>query len=390
MVLPKITSKIGLCLLSFCLLWTSCGTNNSDIKEDNERIGGYASTPYDDETLQETYDRLGKEKPTTYFKKWKYNKAKNEISIDETENEAAAEALVQHKLWLGFDHHIAKENPKTFNFISTHPLSDMEDDGNYERLLLVNGVPFSGVLVGMNTNSKSKILEANFYNGKRVSMFTVWTNLGRIHTKSFQEEMIIIDNPGNVRKPVVYIYPTKEQEVAIKVHFKGEMTHSYPAYDPNKGWSVVAQPDGMLTDQATGKDYPYLFWEGQSDFQYTLDAGTVVAQAATVDFLDNKLAQLGLNRREATDFITYWLPELQHNPYNLIHFSTQEYTENAPMDISPAPQTLIRVFMVYRPLDAPIAIAPQHNLPTEPTPRNGLTVVEWGGKQAAKQSNTAL
>ena len=96
--------------------------------------------------------------------------------------------------------------------------------------------------------------------------------------------------------------------------------------------------------------------------------------------MDEKLELLGLNRREATDFVSYWLPELEKNPYNLIHFSTEEYEKNAPLEISPAPETLIRVFMVYKSLESPVDI-PEQEL--KAAKRKGYTVVEWGGKKAS-------
>ncbi len=187
-----------------------------------------------------------------------------------------------------------------------------------------------------------------------------------------------------VRKPVVYLYPEKEQDIHVKVNFKGNITHSYPKYSTEKGWNITAQPDGMLIDKNTGKSYPYLFWEGKSLFRYTLNEGFVVERNQTVDFLDEKLEEMGLNRREATDFITYWMPHLEQNKYNLIHFSTDEYTGNAPMEITPAPESLIRIFMVYKPLDAPIEIPKQQLTKVE---RKGFTVVEWGGKKAENVLN---
>ena len=48
----------------------------------------------------------------------------------------------------------------------------------------------------------------------------------------------------------------------------------------------------------------------------------------------------------------------------------------APLTITPAPQTVIRVFFDSKPLDAPIQITPQQLTPKQ---RVGFTVVEWGG-----------
>ncbi len=47
-------------------------------------------------------------------------------------------------------------------------------------------------------------------------------------------------------KPVIYLYPTEETEVSVKLNLDGDLTCTYPAY--NNGWSVTATPDGTLTD----------------------------------------------------------------------------------------------------------------------------------------------
>ena len=68
---------------------------------------------------------------------------------------------------------------------------------------------------------------------------------------------------------------------------------------------------------------------------------------------------------------------MQNNPYNLIAFQTDAYTDAAKLDITPTPDTVIRVFMAYKPLDKAVPTA-DRDLPTAPK-RDGFTVVEWGG-----------
>lgn len=115
------------------------------------------------------------------------------------------------------------------------------------------------------------------------------------------------------------------------------------------GWTVTARPDGALVDEA-GREYPYLFWEGTLAAKWDFSSGFVVEGSRTADFLEEKLALLGLTDREAADFITYWLPRMEGNAYNLIAFQQDTYTQAAALSISPAPDTLLRVFMAYRPL----------------------------------------
>ena len=122
-------------------------------------------------------------------------------------------------------------------------------------------------------------------------------------------------------KPVIYLYPEQTEEVSVELEYDGDLTCTYPEY--NGGWQVTAYPDGTLTDQETGKTYNYLFWEGTDKNEYDL-------------------------------------------------------TEHARLKISPEPDSILRVFMAYQPLDEPVDV-PEQEL--EPFVREGFTVVEWGGTE---------
>lgn len=176
-------------------------------------------------------------------------------------------------------------------------------------------------------------------------------------------------------KPVIYLYPEEETQVSVKLTTDGGLTCTYPAY--GNGWNVTAAPDGTLTD-ANGQIYNYLYWEGRSSAQYDFSKGFCVKGEDTAAFLEDALGKLGLNRREANEFIVYWLPRMQENPYNIIAFQADAYTDAAPLDITPAPDSLIRVFMAYYPSETEITIAPQEL--TAPQ-RTGFTVIEWGGTE---------
>ena len=179
---------------------------------------------------------------------------------------------------------------------------------------------------------------------------------------------------GVAEKPVIYLYPETETDVHVELDFNGELTCTYPAYE--NGWNVTATPDGTLTDE-TGREYYALYWEGVTDTAFDLSAGFCVAGNDTAAFLEEKLAALGLTDREANEFIMYWLPKMQENAYNLVSFQFETYTETAELTVTPTPDTVIRVYMVYKPLDKDIEI-PEQILPETPA-RNGFTVVEWGG-----------
>ena len=176
-------------------------------------------------------------------------------------------------------------------------------------------------------------------------------------------------------KPVIYLYPEQEQEVSVRLLYDGTLTCTYPAY--GDGWQVTAFPDGQLRD-AEGKFYNYLYWEGVSNMAFDFTEGFCVAGKDTAFFLEEALAKLGLTRREANEFIVYWLPRMQENEYNLISFQTDAYTESAALLIEPKPETLIRVYMAWQPLERAIEIPAQTLSAPE---RIGFTVVEWGGSE---------
>ena len=176
-------------------------------------------------------------------------------------------------------------------------------------------------------------------------------------------------------KPVIYLYPEQETTVSVSLDYAGTLTATYPAYED--GWRVTAEPDGTLYDE-NGNEYSYLFWEGENNTDYDFSKGFCVAGADTADFLREKLAEIGLTPREYNEFIVYWLPQMQENPYNLIAFQSDCYTQVAQLDISPAPDTLLRVFMAWKPLEEKVDI-PAQTL-TAPA-RDGFTAVKWGGSR---------
>ena len=175
-------------------------------------------------------------------------------------------------------------------------------------------------------------------------------------------------------KPVIYLYPTEATNVAVQLSFDGLLTATYPIY--NDGWEVTAYPDGTLINNADGQEYSYLFWEGLGNQEFNFDEGFVVRGSDTVTFLQETLAAIGLLPKEYNEFIVYWLPQMQENPYNLISFQGDVYTNSAKLDITPIPDSILRVYMAYKPLDEPIYMLEQVFQPFE---RNGFTVVEWGG-----------
>ena len=189
--------------------------------------------------------------------------------------------------------------------------------------------------------------------------------------------MTFVDPGMTTEKPIIYLYPTEEIKVSVKLGKEENITCSYPEY--KNGWNVIAKPDGTLVDIETGRNLYGLYWEGIHTEECNLKEGFVVKGKETIEFLEEKLEVLGLNEREAEEFIVYWLPVLQENEYNFIRFATlEEINNNMPLELSIKPDSLIRVLMQYKPLDEYIEVKEQE---LETPARNGFTVVEWGGTE---------
>ena len=214
----------------------------------------------------------------------------------------------------------------------------------------------------------------------------IWTvSMSRREKENLYHMTVTVDVYGNIQemynpdeivcaeKPVIYLYPTEETEVTVKLKLDGELTCTYPVY--NNGWTVTAHPDGTLTD-ANGREYYCLYWKGETHARYDFSRGFCVKGEDTAMFLENVLAKIGLTEREANEFVIYWLPQMEQNPYNLIAFQADAYTDSAELEITPAPDSLLRVFMAWKPLDTAVDIEPQEFAGFE---RSGFTVVEWGG-----------
>ena len=182
---------------------------------------------------------------------------------------------------------------------------------------------------------------------------------------------------GPITKPIIYIYPQEETEVSVKVGYPDSLTCTYPKYE--NGWDVIASPDGNLKDVKTGRNLYALYWEGIRTKEGNIEDGFVVKGENVARFLEEKLEILGLNEREAEEFIVYWLPQMEKNKYNYIRFETKEEIETEmPLGIEPKPDTVIRVLMDWKALDEKIEVKEQK---LEKTERKGYTVVEWGGSE---------
>ena len=181
-------------------------------------------------------------------------------------------------------------------------------------------------------------------------------------------------------KPVIYLYPERETTCNVKVITDGALTCTYPEHGSD-GWrDFVADPDGTLTF-ADGRQYYCLFWEGVTSTHWDFSRGYCVKGGETGAFLAEVLAKMGLSFCEANEFIIYWLPKMQENPYNVIAFQGERYAESARLEIEPQPDSLLRVFMAWKASNFPVDIPAPEIMPFE---RKGFTVIEWGGTEVGR------
>lgn len=185
-------------------------------------------------------------------------------------------------------------------------------------------------------------------------------------------------NDVTVDKPIIYLYPTKETNVTVKLLNSDKIICSYPKYID--GWNVLAKPNGDLIDLDNKRNLYSLYYESKivKEFNITQE-GFVIKGEDSAKFLEEKLKILGLNDREIEEFIIYWLPRLESNEYNYIRFaSNDEINSNMPLDINPSPDSIVRVLMAFKGLENYIEVKEQKL--TTPI-RNGFVVVEWAGTE---------
>ena len=182
-------------------------------------------------------------------------------------------------------------------------------------------------------------------------------------------------------KPVIYLYPEEPMDISVSLNPRNnKFTTIYPKFNGENTWNVHAEPNGDIT--LKGRKYPYLFWEALLYDNQDLSEGFIVKAEDAENFLEEKLSILGLNDKEKTDFITYWLSLLLRNKLSLCSFQKHEFFNFIDLNITPKPDTLIRIFLSIKKIDEPVNIKEQKLQSIE---RKGFTVIEWGGSDLNKK-----
>lgn len=183
-----------------------------------------------------------------------------------------------------------------------------------------------------------------------------------------------LDMIGGYAKPVLYLYPEKDVNVKVNFEHEEELTTTYPKFKDE--WKVLAKPNGDLYDE-DGKYYYGLYWEEKGNHKVNFDTGFYVNKDNAIEFLEDKLSLIGLSDRERNEFIMYWLPILEQNGQSAVYFElTEERDSYNKLEISPAPDSILRVAMHVKKVDKLIKIKEQELTKFE---RKGFVAVEWGG-----------
>ena len=177
-----------------------------------------------------------------------------------------------------------------------------------------------------------------------------------------------------VAKPILYLYPKKTTNVTVTFEHPELLETTYPKF--NNKWSVKAHSNGDLYD-SNNKYYYGLYWDEKKVHEVDFSTGYYVEDKDAIEFLEEKLDYIGLNRREANEFITYWLPKLEKNKKSLVYFElTEERNSYNKININPKPDTLLRVVIHIKKVDKKVDIKKES---LTHTARRGFVAVEWGG-----------
>lgn len=178
---------------------------------------------------------------------------------------------------------------------------------------------------------------------------------------------------STIDKPVLYLYPDEDMIVSVNFEHPEYIKISYPKYD--NGWQVAVKTNGDI--YYNDRYYYALYWDEINQNKVDFDTGFYVEATDAINFLEEKLAIIGLTQREANEFIMYWLPVLEENKKSLVYFElTEERESYNKLIITPEPDSILRVAIHVKKVNKKVDVEEQ-NLPT--FERHGFTVVEWGG-----------
>ena len=212
---------------------------------------------------------------------------------------------------------------------------------------------------------------------KSISYGTEGAGLEYYYIPTTKETGVIKTNGvGGYAKPVMYFYPTKKTTINVTFARPEVLTTTYPKYENN--WTFTAYPNGDLYDK-NNKYYYGMYWEELGSTKIDFSEGFYVTKDNAIEFLEETTKKIGFTRREANEFIMYWLKILENNEKSLVYCELTESRNNYNnVIITPTPDSILRVAIHVKKVDGYVKIKEQQ-LPT--FERVGFTVVEWGGTE---------
>jgi hypothetical protein len=175
-----------------------------------------------------------------------------------------------------------------------------------------------------------------------------------------------------VRKPAIYIYPDHDAYFDVELFPNNGvvLTNSVPEY--GTGWHVFVETSGRIDHQ-----YDYLFYEAALGKLPELADGWCLSRDDLSSELNVLLSGIGLNAREAGDFIAYWTHYLtEYEYYQIYPLFDHSLDHLVGLQVAPAPDAILRVWFFFEGCDE-CSDLPPPELPE--FQRGTITVIEWGG-----------
>lgn len=184
-----------------------------------------------------------------------------------------------------------------------------------------------------------------------------------------------------VYKPNIYIYSSKDMTVNVKLSSYDRITESIPLYDKYNGW------DANIFNGSISGINDYLFYEALvPDEGFQKEKGWVINRSENGsiggDSLKKDLSRIldlyRFNTKEKKDFLKFWCNMLDSKTgYAVFPQDTTIVDKIMPVDISPSPGKIFRIWFYFSPLYGKVGITAPDNI--ESIQRSDYTVVEWGG-----------
>lgn len=248
-----------------------------------------------------------------------------------------------------------KKNNGKYQLIFKNRLSCYDYGYNCEDQIVVYEIPVDKKLIDTN-------------------MFEVIIEYDTTELVGCENEEAYLDDDMVVKKPVLYLYPEEDTKVEVTFDNKNKLLSTYPKYIDK--WEVLAKKDGTLIDE-NGREYYALYWDENIKHKEKFETGFYVKSEDSIKFLEEKLFEMGFTDKEANEFIMYWLPIMEQDGDNLVHFHfTEDRQKQNKINIEPQVDSLFRVSIEIKKVNKKVSIKEQK---IERFERYGFSALEWGG-----------